>query len=169
MYSANFLHFRELYTSEDVYAVVYRIRNGGAAGSLTTYAESYNDFKERTDLLGEYPIENVHYVNTNKFTFTTNFPKHRFVVTNIAYEKGWKVYAGGERIDTYLSTGGFVGFVSKKGETSYVMEYSNDIAKFGEIFTIISFFSVLISYAGMIYIENERSYRSFKVYFKRED
>ena len=169
VYSANFLHFRELYTSEDVYAVVYRIRNGGAAGSLTTYAESYNDFKERTDLLGEYPIENVHYVNTNKFTFTTNFPKHRFVVTNISYEKGWKVYAGGERIDTYLSTGGFVGFISKKGETSYVMEYSNDIAKFGEIFTIISFFSVLISYAGMIYIENERSYRSFKVYFKRED
>lgn len=170
VYSANFLKYRELYASKEVYGVIYRIRNGGSAGTLTTYSESYKDFRNRVDAASEYPLENVKYVNANTFTFDTNYPKHRFVVTNIAYEKGWKVYADGERLDTYLSTGGFVGFVAKPGENvHYEMVYVNDVAKFGEIFTIIAFFTVLISYAGMIYIENERNYRSFKKLFKREN
>ncbi len=53
------------------------------------------------------------------------------VFTSIPYDKGWKIYTDGERIDTVKLIDGTVGFTLSEGEHSLVMKYRPDCLYIG--------------------------------------
>ncbi len=87
------------------------------------YSETISTLKKAQDN-GIFDITN----NVNNFSFKTNYEKEKFVVTQLAYTKGWKIKAtfedgSSKDIKVYNSQGGFVGFVAPKGLVSYQMSY----------------------------------------------
>ena len=97
----------------------------------------------------------------NYFSFKTNFEKRRFVVTQIAYEKGWTIKAklsdGTKKtITPYIAQGGFVGFLSETGDTSYEMEFYTPMLQEGTYISIggtFIFISTLIAY---LYLDDRK-------------
>jgi len=64
-------------------------------------------------------------VSTNKISFKTDYASEKFVVTTIPYDKGWKVETSAKvKLPVYKVQGGFVGFVSEKGEMSYTLSFA---------------------------------------------
>ena len=91
------------------------------------YYEDWGDVTDRYQNAINNGLTDVTY-SVNDFTFKTNYEKERFVVTQVAYTKGWKVYAiNSEGVKTELKTynaqGGFVGFVAPSGDVRYEMSY----------------------------------------------
>ena len=83
-------------------------------------------------------LENVRYRNS-RATFMTNNETNRFVVTQLAYTKGWKLKANvnGEEqeLKIYNAQGGFVGFVAPKGSVTYELSYlTDDLVLWGFVF-----------------------------------
>ena len=89
----------------------------------------------------EYPVTNVIY-KTNQFEFNTDYESNRFICTQIAFDKGWKVFAYDQNnnkteVKTYLTQGGFVGFVSGVNQTHYKMVYETPYLRLGNTLSII--------------------------------
>ena len=95
----------------------------------TIYYQPWDDVEAVFDNAVAHQLENVHYSNGHA-TFTTNNEDNRFVVTQLAYTKGWKLKAkvNGEEKDLkiYNSQGGFVGFVAPKGTVTYELSYRTE-------------------------------------------
>ncbi|MCD8195002.1 MAG: YfhO family protein [Coprobacillus sp.] len=124
--------------------------------SYSLYYETYSTFKETTDVLQEYPVENVQY-STNKFEFTTNYDSQRFVVTQIPYDAGWSVKATNSEGETkdlkvYKAQGGFVGFVAEEGYTEYKMTYYTPYLRLGTYMSIAGTFIFVTSFASYYYM-----------------
>ena len=99
-------------------------------------------------------MENVKY-SADKFTFTSNFATNRFVVSRVAYDKGWKITAKDndsgktQAIKVYKGNGGFVSFVAPKGNYSYTMTYETPylgIAYLVSALATTSFFAAVVGY-----------------------
>lgn len=125
--------------------------------TYTLYYETYSTYyNDKISNLMQFPIENIEY-STNKFTFTTNFEKQRFIVTQIAFDDGWRVFctdAEGNKkeLKTYLSQGGFVGFLSEEGDCQYVMEYYTPYLELGSYISIGGMFIFFTSFVSYYYI-----------------
>lgn len=142
--------------------IVLAPRYGGIylSGEKPYYPISYQLSSVRDNLymdeIRDNPIENVTY-KTNEFSFTTDFEKNRFICTQIAFDKGWKVIAtssNGEtkEVKTYLTQGGFVGFVSLNGFTKYTMKYETPYLRLGNTLSIIGGMLYFVSAVSYIYI-----------------
>ena len=119
--------------------------------------ESRSSFNARYAALKANAVTDV-YFSDNHFNFKTNYTTNRFVVTQVAYDAGWKVKAkqadgSYKNVKTYLTQGGFVGFVSEVGDTYYTMDYETPYLFEGKILSVLGgtlFFGTLFSY---LYIE----------------
>lgn len=122
--------------------------------------ETYTTFNNsKMNEIRQYPIENVIY-KTNYFSFTTNYPKERFICTQLAYDDGWKVFATNkdgvkEQVKTYKAQGGFVSFVSKKGYTSYEMIYETPYLQISKLISSIGIVLYASTILGYYYIDVE--------------
>lgn len=79
-------------------------------------------------------------------TFKTDFSERSLVVTQLGYDKGWKVKATseeGEHVypDVYKLNGGLVGFVAPQGQWDYVLSYETPFLYEGSIIAMLSFSS----------------------------
>ena len=123
------------------------------------FYESYTSFNEnKMAELKQYKVENVHY-RDNHFDFTTNFDKQRFIVTQVAYDKGWSVKAKlsdgtTKKLDTYLSQGGFVGFLGEEGAVKYEMDYYTPYLRGGIFLSCVGSLIFLSTLLGYIYLDN---------------
>ncbi|MFA6780575.1 MAG: YfhO family protein [Bacilli bacterium] len=121
-------YFRGFYASEPVKKVIIVPAGNGVVYNYSEiYVETYDHILNKLAVLNEYPLTDVIY-DINYFSFKSDFPMERFIVTQVTYGDGWKVFAKGvngdkEQLKTYNAQGGFVGFVSKAGATSYEMKY----------------------------------------------
>ena len=107
----------------------------------------------------------IHYIDTgtlvnHEFEFDTNYLQTRFVCTQVAYTKGWKVKAineSGEEttLKTYNAQGGFVGFVAPTGNVHYVMSYMTPYLKTGAIISITSFFLAAGTTVGLVFLRKK--------------
>ncbi len=64
---------------------------------------------------------------------------NKWVFTSIGYDKGWKVYVDGEKVETNKVQLGFLGFKLNKGSHSVKMVYEVPYLKVGLIVSSISF------------------------------
>ncbi|HQB96780.1 MAG: Bacterial membrane protein YfhO [Tenericutes bacterium ADurb.Bin024] len=84
-------------------------------------------------------------VTTNTATFKTNYPTRKFVVTTIPYDKGWRVTNENNiKIPVYRVQGGFVGFVSDRGEMSYTMSFRPQYFNMGLVLTFSAGIATLL-------------------------
>ena len=122
--------------------------------------ESYTTYMtNKMNEILEYPIENVVY-KANEFKFTTNYSKERFICTQVAYDDGWKVFAtnnNGEtkEVKTYLTQGGFIGFVSNAGFTQYEMVYETPYLRLSNLITALGIVSFVMTIIAYYYVDVE--------------
>jgi len=101
-------------------------------------------------------LQNVAKDGENAYTFTTDYSESRFVVTQIAYDEGWHVYADGNEIPTYRLDGGFVGFLAPSGSVSYRMEYVTPELKTGLVLFTIGMV-IYFSYLGYGFVRDVKA------------
>lgn len=93
----------------------------------------YDTYKANIDKLKEHPIENLKKY-TNSFRFDTNYENNRFVVLTIPYDSGWSLKnSNGNDMEVFKAQGGFIGFVSEVGQTTYTLSYETPGLKYGAL------------------------------------
>ena len=162
----NVAYMRGFYLRKDVYRIAicpkYYQSYLYMDSTLKFFTESYDDYAIRRDKMNESLVENVIY-QEDKFTFDTNFVKDKFVVSRVAYDKGWSIKAKdhttGKSFDmkVYKGNGGFVSFVAPKGNISYTMTYKTPYltgSSFVSGLSFMAFFASLLGY--YLYIEKKK-------------
>ena len=156
---------RGFYTDRKIKAIAYCGKYGNSNSVFRIKTESGQSYFDRLNALLDYPITDVTY-KADKYTFKTNYNKRRLVISKEAYDEGWHVYnvTNGQRkeLKKYLSTGGFVGFISEVGETSYEMEYITPYRASGVILSWTSFLvyvTSLLAYQRYVFEKDRRSYQ----------
>lgn len=140
--------------------IIYAPRYYQMYNSYPVAYETYTTFNsKKMNEIKQYPIENVVY-KTDYFSFTTNYPKERFICTQLAYDDGWKVFAtnaDGENVQvkTYHTQGGFVGFTSKAGYTSYEMIYETPYLEISKLISGVGIVMYAATILGYYYIDVE--------------
>ena len=161
----NTSYIRGFYLKKDVYKIAVC---GKYSGSMLTdiqlFKENRSDYNTRRDKLNENPVTDVTY-KKDKFTFKTNYEKEMFVVSRVAYDRGWHIKATDNQthktisLKTYKGNGGFVSFVAPKGDISYVMTYETPYLKISYILSAFAFEGFFLSYLGYaLYQEKKRNH-----------
>lgn len=133
----------------------------GMYSFYSTMVETYTQYQEtKINELKQYPIENIVY-STDKFTFETNYEKHRFIVTQMPFDEGWTVeYLSDngkwEKLPTFMAQGGFVSFMSCKGPTKYRMTYYTPYLKIGGLLSSISVLLFGMTFMSFYYITRKK-------------
>ena len=162
---------RGFYTREDIYkmAICGKFDNSYLISEsnlevIYFYKEDRADYEARREAMNAVQVDNVKY-SKDKFTFTSNFDSNRFVVSRVAYDKGWSITAKDnvtgktQPIKVYKGNGGFVSFVAPKGNYSYTMIYETPylaISYLISALTATTFFVSLVGY--QIYQDRKRQH-----------
>lgn len=146
---------RGFYSDEEIYAVVIYPRYYGRS-SFDIYLESYQDYQNKLNT--EVSAIQGEYLNSNEFSFETNYDQYKMISLNTPYERGWSVYAtqGNEtiKLDTFQGQGGFLSFISLKGPATYHAIYRNaDMVKVQPI-TNVTFVLFSVSYIIYLVVSN---------------
>ena len=168
----NVSYMRAFYIRKDVYSLAVcgkYFQSYLYDTTLAMFTENKANYEARRDALNADPIENVTF-KQDKFTFTTNYAEDRFVVSRVAYDRGWSIKAKDENgkttnIKVYKGNGGFVSFVAPKGNYSYTMTYMTPYLKGSYIvsaFSTIGFFTSMFAYH--LYIEKKKGVHLDKIY-----
>ena len=162
----NTCYMRGFYIRKDVYKIAIVGKWGESyidSSTLKLYVEDRDDYNTRKQALFAHPVENVKNVE-DKFTFETKYDENRFVVSRVAYDKGWSIKAKnndtGKSFDVkiYKGNGAFISFVAPQGNISYTMTYQTPYlggSSVVSLFAITSFFVSMLGYH--LYHENKRS------------
>lgn len=137
--------WRGLYANEKVKRIIVCVDGDeywATTDLVKLYYEPFEDCIARYQNAIDNGLNNVNY-HVNTFTFDTNYENQRFVITQLAYTGGWKVYATDKdnvttELKVYKAQGGFAGFVAPSGEMSYKLCYSSPRFNVGLIITLIS-------------------------------
>lgn len=124
--------------------------------SLFLHMQDKSQVDSDQAFMKDLSLQNVAKDGENAFTFTTAYTQSQFVVTQIAYDEGWHVYAAGHEIPTYRLDGGFVGFLAPSGSTSYRMEYMTPKLVTGSILFTVGMV-IYISYLGYGFVRDARA------------
>ena len=163
----NVNYMRAFYIKKDVYTIavcpIY-YESYLYYSTIRIYSEDKAIYDARRDALNANPIENVKY-QIDKFTFDTHYDQSQFVVSRVAYDKGWSIKGKnndtGETFDVkvYKGNGAFVSFVAPKGNISYTMSYMTPYLKTAYLISALSvtgFFASLMGYH--LFVEKKHYY-----------
>ena len=171
----NVNYMRAFYIKKDVYSVAvcpkyFESYLYYTSNYIQLYTENRVDYEARRDALNANPIENVKY-QKDKFTFDTHYNQSQFVVSRVAFDKGWSIKAKnndtGETFDvkTYKGNGAFVSFVAPKGNISYTMTYMTPYLKISYLVSALSVTGFFVSLVGYhIYVEKKKGRHLDKIY-----
>ena len=162
----NVNYMRAFYIKKDVYSMAVCPKYFESYlyySTIRLYVEDQSVYEARRNALNANPIENVKY-QKDKFTFDTNYSQSEFVVSRVAYDKGWSIKAtnkdNGQTTDikVYKGNGGFVSFVAPKGHYSYVMTYMTPYLTPSYIISAFSVTGFFVSMMGYhLYIEKKKN------------
>ena len=163
----NVNYMRAFYIKKDVYKMAIcpkYIESFLSSGTIQFYAEDKAIYEQRRDILNSNPIENVKY-QKDKFTFDTKYTQSQFVVSRVAFDKGWSIKAKnndtGETFDVkaYKGNGAFVSFVAPQGNISYTMTYQTPYLTGSYIISAVSVTGFFLSLVGYhLFIEKKNRY-----------
>ena len=131
--------------------------------NIAFYTEDQSLYEARRDALKDDSIKDVKYSKDN-FTFRTDssHTSNKFVVTHVAYDKGWKINAvnkatgKSEEVKVYKGNGGFVSFVSPQGEYEYTMTYKTPGLTLSYLVSALSITSFFVSMVGYHIYQNKK-------------
>ena len=162
---------RGFYIRDDVYKMAIcgkydnsYLESGHGNEIIYYYQENRADYETRRDVMNAINVENVKY-NKDKFTFTSSFENNRFVLSRVAYDKGWSIAAKDnttgktQPIKVYKGNSGFVSFVAPKGNYSYTMTYKTPylgVSYLVSALSITTFFASIVGY--QIYQDRKRQH-----------
>ena len=162
----NVNYMRAFYIKKDVYSVAVcpkYVESYLYYSTIQLYTEDYSVYEARRNALNANPIENVKY-QKDQFTFDTNYEQSQFVISRVAFDKGWSIKATnkdtGKSFDvkTYKGNGGFVSFVAPKGHISYTMTYMTPYLKTASLVSALSVTTFFVSLAGYhLYVEKKKN------------
>ncbi len=91
-----------------------------------------------------------------------------FVVTSIAFDKGWKVTVNNESVPIYAVNGGFVGFPINAGDNTIKMYFMPEGFKLGAITTFIGFILLifLIFFEVRKFFKHKNKQQNLMKFFK---
>ena len=153
----NTSYMRGFYLKRDVYKIAVcgkYFESYLRDSDIRLYAEAKEDYDQRMADLRANPITDVKYTS-DKFTFKTNFDANKCIVSQVAYDAGWKVKAVDNTtkkaidLKVYNGNGGFVSFVAPKGNYSYTVSYETPylgITYFVSTVAFIGFFTSMLGY-----------------------
>ena len=173
----NTCYIRGFYIQKDVYSLAVcgkysksYFEYSGGSEVLTFYKEDKTDYETRRNALNANQVKNVTY-GSDKFTFDTSNTKDVFVVSYVAYDKGWRITAKDnetgkkQNIKVYKGNGGFVSFVAPKGNFSYTMTYKTPYLNISALVSVLSGCSLLASLVGYhIYQEKKKQHYLDQIY-----
>ena len=159
---------RSFYIREDIYRLAicgkydesFFIEDGGTE-TINFFKESQEDYVARREAASHKLVENVKY-SADKFTFTSNFESNRFVLSRVAFDKGWKITAKdkatgkAQSIKVYKGNGGFVSFVAPKGNYSYTMTYETPYLAISYLVSALATTSFFVSLVGYQIYQNKK-------------
>ena len=134
---------RGIYAKERVKYFLIVVNQKNYVEYMDLYYEPFENCIARYQKAIDNGLKDVTY-EINKFTFRTDYETPRFVITQLTYTGGWKVYAIDEsnhktQLKVYNAQGGFNGFIAPKGNIRYVMEYETPNFKWGVLMSVFSF------------------------------
>lgn len=120
------------------------------------YVDSFDNYLDRLSMFNENPITDVYYT-TNTFKFKTNYDKNRLIVSQLPFEEGWTVKIKDSQGNVtepkiYKAQGGFVSFVSGKGECSYEMTFYPPGLRIGSYLSALGAFTFISTLFGYGYV-----------------
>lgn len=158
---------RAFYCTKDVYRVAVMgkwYKSHINPGEMMLYKEEKSSYETRMNALDAGSIINVKY-RADKFTFDTKFTSNKFVVSQVAYDVGWKIKATNNatkqvtNLKVYKGNGGFVSFIAQKGDYSYTMSYETPYLKISYIVSAAAFITYFTSMLGYhFYQEKKRNH-----------
>ena len=140
------------------------LEESGGTEKIYFYKEDRVDYEARRTAMSAYQVENVKY-SKDRFTFTSNFETNRFVLSRVAYDKGWSVVAKDnttgktQQIKVYKGNGGMVSFIAPKGNYSYTMTYETPYLGVSSLISALSITTFFMSIVGyQIYLDRKRQH-----------
>ncbi|MBP5216706.1 MAG: YfhO family protein, partial [Bacilli bacterium] len=130
---------------------------GDSLEARSVYISQGNE-EDPTD---DYLLHDVKTINRDSFTFKTYFSEEQLVVTQIAFDEGWKVKVNGKELSTYRLNGGFVGFIAPAGEQSYSFFYETPRLKGALAIAAVGTF-LYFGYLAYDFIRAELAYKKAK-------
>ena len=168
----NTCHIRGYYIKKDVYQLAICGKYDGSSfdGLPTFYTESQAQYEARRDALNADPVKNVKY-SADKFPFTTDYSKDKFVVSYIPYDAGWKLVAKdtngkAQKLKVYNGNGGFVSFVAPKGNYSYTLTYVTPYLPISYVVSALSITSFFLSMVGYTIYQNNKKKRPLDLIYR---
>lgn len=161
----NTSYMRGFYVRKDAYKIAvcpkyYQTRFDD--WNFRIYSEDVNAYYARRDALNADPVTDVKY-SADRFTFKTNYTAKKFVVSRVAFDKGWKIKATNNatkqvtNLKVYKGNGGFVSFIAPIGDYSYEMTYVTPYLSGTYVISACSFMVFFTSLVGYhIYSENKK-------------
>lgn len=162
--------YRGFYSRKPVkYIIICPLNSGEGEINYRTWTgifyQEWNEVLKAYNNAKKYELQNVTY-NNGSATFTTNYEENRFVMTQLAYTKGWKLKANvngvKKDIKVYNSQGGFVGFVAPKGTVTYELTYLTDGLVLWSLVTVGGFVGIVGVSVTPIIIKKRKQKRSQK-------
>ena len=164
----NTSYMRGFYIKRDVYRIamcgkygesfMFNENNGQI---INFYTEDQSIYEARRDALNAEPITDVFY-KKDYFSFKTNYSKNKFVVSRVAYDRGWKITATEKAtgktqdLKIYKGNGGFISFVAPTGEYSYKMTYQTPYLTISYLVTALATTSFFVSMVGYHIYQNKK-------------
>jgi len=96
----------------------------------------YDEIKELIHNIENTSIENE-VLYQNMLIGDINTKDESFVVTSIAYDKGWRAFINDQAVKTYKVNGGFIGFAVPKGSSAIKLYFMPEGFKLGFIISAI--------------------------------
>lgn len=158
---------RGFYINKDVTKIKITIWANATIERPIIKVERYSKFQERiAKLKGENDenlFENIK-VTANNIDFDTTYDQDKIVVLSIPYDKGWSgnyVYDNGEKepIRVFKMQGGFLGFVAKKGNVHYSLEYFSPNLK-ESLVLFIGGIVIMTASWGAVYVYEHKKKRT---------
>ncbi|MEG2640505.1 MAG: YfhO family protein [Bacilli bacterium] len=143
---AYYKNCRTLYTGDNkikyIIGIPYKEMEPSSVRPYNIYTYAEDTYNEKINELKKYKLENCTH-STNTYKCTTNFDKRRFIVLNVAFDKGWKCNAtlsdgSTKQLDVFKSTGGFVSVVGEPGNVSYEFNFKSEYFNTGLIISLVA-------------------------------
>lgn len=107
------------------------------------YTLDDNIFNEQIRELSKNQVKNVN-KNKNKMSFNIDVDKNSTLLITLPYDKNFKIYVDGNKMDYEIIDNMFIGIDLKKGCYSVSLVYSPDSLYFGILVSFISFILLMI-------------------------